>query len=139
MCMADDADRVTLLSESEPRARKEYKCAECSRTIKIGEQYQSDRYLFDGRFSIHRTCMQCMVCREWLQKECSGWLYGGIYEDLAEHFHEAGYPAAIKWGIGRLLVGMQNKWAFKQQPRLPKTTFDEGQGAAEADGMVGRG
>lgn len=124
MCMADDADRVTLLSSSEPKARKEYRCGECSRTIKVGETYQSDRYIFDGDFSVHRTCLQCMVCRKWLQKECRGWLYGGIYEDLSEHFHAAGYPAVIKWGIGRLLIGMQKRWTLKQQPRLPKTTFD---------------
>jgi PTH1 family peptidyl-tRNA hydrolase len=47
-----------------------------------------------------------------------------IGEDLAEHFHEVGYPEAIKWGLGRLIVGMNHKWQFKQQPRLPKTTFD---------------
>lgn len=123
MCMADDADRVTVLSESGHKARKEHKCNECHRVIVPGEMYHSERYVFEREFKIHRTCVQCMVCRQWLQAECNGWIYGFVEEDLYEHFTEAMYPPTIKWGIGRLIVGMRNKWAFRRAPKLPMTSF----------------
>jgi len=122
MCMVDDADMVTVLSDQLFRARKVAKCMECGRSIQTGELYKREGYLFEGAISTHRTCAQCLVCREWLVRECRGFLYSGIYEDLSEHFTESDYPSTIKRDLGRLIVGMRRQWDIKRFPRLPLTT-----------------
>lgn len=123
MCMADDADRVELLSTALVKARKEHACLECRRVIKPGELYLRESYVSDG-FRTHRTCTHCLIAREWLLKECNGFLYGFVLEDVAEHFHEyrSLYPWKFRIGLGRLVVGMQSKWANGKMPRLPLTT-----------------
>ena len=125
MCMVDDADGwVTMLSSGLRTARKAHKCHECGRTIKTAELYRSESYIYEGEFQNHKTCPQCLICRQWLEKECKGWVYGGVGEDVAEHYHEADYPKAIKRDLARLVVGLRTHWKFKRMPVLPMTTFD---------------
>lgn len=125
MCMVDYADGcVTMLSSGLRTARKAHTCHECGRTIKAAELYRSESYIWEGEFQVHKTCPQCLICRQWLENECSGWVYGGVAEDVEEHYHEAAYPKAIKRDLARLVVGLRTHWKFKRMPVLPMTTFD---------------
>lgn len=125
MCMMDWCDdTVTMLSTSDPKARKAHKCAECGREIAVGEQYHVDRYVFEGRMTAHKTCAHCMVARDWLQKECGGWLFGSVEEDIGEHIGSHGF------GLMRIAHGMDVMWKRKdgrmwRLPRMPKTTHDK--------------
>ena len=110
MCMIDDSDgSTTILSERYRQARKSHRCSECYRTIRAGERYLAETCLFEGEITRHKTCSHCEVVREWLVKECSGFLYGGIGEDIAEHAHSGYYG----FGVARLAAGMRSKWVRK--------------------------
>lgn len=117
MCMLDHADgQVTPLGDPErPVAKAAHRCAECRRVIEPGERYLRERYMWDGEFTLHKTCAHCEVARDWLWKECGGWLYGGIEEDIREHCFGHGYGM----GLYRLAVGMAWKWRTPRGRLLP--------------------
>ncbi len=105
MCMIDDADgRVTTLAQGYVTARKQHRCAECLRFISVGETYHRESFLFEGEFTLHKTCAHCMVVRGWLRDECGGWRYGSIEEDAADHANGYGVDLA------RAVIGMKWKW-----------------------------
>lgn len=124
MCLVDESDgRVTMIAEGERTARKEHRCSECRRKIRVGERYLSERYVFDGDFHHHKTCAHCQVVRAWLQDECGGWLYGAIEEDIVEHVEH--HP----WPVKRLAAGMRRFWARRNGelmpvPAVPQTTHE---------------
>jgi len=124
MCMVDYADGMCEVLQSElRRARKDQKCTECKRTIKSGELYRYEYIKFEGEVTSHRTCPQCLVVRFWLEKECHGWLYGGIEEDIVEHAREGHlYPFQHWMTIARMAVGIQRGWATGKMPRLALLT-----------------
>lgn len=137
MCMADNCDDfVQLLDETDHVARKDHKCRECFRAINPGEKYHVDKYIFEGDFTVHKTCAHCMVARSWLSDECGGWMYGAVEEDVREHCTEGHeYP----FGVYRLAVGMARKWtrrtgALMPLPALPMTTHERLAGKAGAAG-----
>lgn len=56
-----------------------------------------------------RFCRQCLAARVWLEKVCHSWLYGGILEDLKEHFIEEMRPIH-SLPLGRIVVASKNDW-----------------------------
>lgn len=123
MCMADYGDGACIvLHDRHQKARKEHKCSECNRTIGMGETYNVQRTVFDGQADSYKTCEHCQVMKSWLQKECGGYLYQGVYEDIDQHRLE-GYG----FGVVRLASGMRARWKRKDGrlfpiPKLPKIT-----------------
>lgn len=106
--MVDDADGWwDFFSSGERTARREHKCTECGRVILKSEVYEHARGRYDGNFSTYKTCRHCMRARSLLTKECGGYLFQGVYEDLHEHIHEI-LPWSMK--AARLCVGMNRKW-----------------------------
>lgn len=124
MCNVENSDgSVTVLHERHPIAKKEHKCSECRRFIKAGESYMVERYVFDGEAHTHKTCLHCQIARDWLIGECSGFIYGGIAEDIYDHARE-GYG----FGVARLSAGMERQWQRKDGrqwpiPKMPPYTF----------------
>lgn len=123
MCMIDNCDGyTTVLHERHPVARIQHKCAECGRVIHKGERYLNEGTLWDGKKKTHKTCAHCEVVRQWLTQECSGFVYGGIWEDISEHAWE-GYGIRVKM----MAVGMERNWERKDGrmwplPRFPKVS-----------------
>lgn len=123
MCMADFSDGYSIvLHDRNHKARKTHHCSECGRVIGRGETYNVQRCIFDGDASSYKTCEHCQVVKSWLTKECGGYLYQGVYEDINEHRHE-GYG----FGVVRLAAGMKAQWKRKDGrlwpiPKLPKVT-----------------
>jgi hypothetical protein len=69
-----------------------------------------------------KTCVHCMVARDWLHKECGGWLYDFVAEDVADHWDIQG---DIR--LARLIVGMRRKWTTRRgdlmrMPTIPGAT-----------------
>lgn len=132
MCMIDDCDdHVTLMSSGDHTARKQHRCAECGRHILPGEKYHADQFIFEGKFSNHKTCAHCMVARGWLGDECGGWAYGAVEEDLREHVTNHRHAIRDDYGISvaRLVIGMQWQWRAPSGrllpiPVMPLTTHD---------------
>jgi hypothetical protein len=107
MCRVDDCDEMsTIVQDERLVARKEHKCSECCRVIRVGETYNRQRLKFDGEMSTHKICAHCQVVRDWLGSECGGWVYGEMEEDIREHFFE-GYEPRL---TGRLAAGMHRFW-----------------------------
>ena len=106
MCMIEDGERAVVYSKRMSRAKKQYQCAECRRTIARGEQYHRAFMVYDGYASTFRTCQNCAVAVEWLTENCGGAMHGGIEQDISEHVSE--YPRQI--GLMRLKIGMNRRW-----------------------------
>lgn len=124
--MMDGGDPVTVLHERHPIAVKEHKCNECRRVIARGESYMVERYVFDGEAQTHKTCLHCQIARQWLVKECNGFLYTMVEEDINEHVHEGGYGM----DLARVAVGMGRHWKRRDGqlmpiPKLPLTTEEK--------------
>lgn len=130
MCMIEDADgRCVVLHDDMRRARKSHSCYECGRTIEPGETYNNKGVVLhqDGRTErkTYKTCAHCCVCCEWLRKQCGGYLFGGVWDDILEHVNE-GYGRKLR-GLNNLLWGLRAHWRLSngtlmKVPRLPEVT-----------------
>lgn len=128
MCMIDNADGYvdTINSPKLRRARKPHKCMECHRVIQAKEQYEHMVYKWDGEIVNRKLCLHCRVAENWLEKECHGFLYGRVQEDIVEHAESGNYGMPL----ARLAVGMRRQWEkingelMSVQP-LPPTTWDK--------------
>lgn len=116
MCMIDDGDRAEFSHTSIHKARKEHKCGECFRVITKGELYQRVAGVWEGHYMVNKTCINCVDGQEWLWKQCGGWLYEGIAEDLEEHWSG---EAIRSMQLGRLIVGMRRKWRRRDGSLMP--------------------
>lgn len=84
-CICIEPDEcVTLLSRTQPTARKQHICYECGTTIRSGEKYQKDATVFEEEFHDYKICMTCLKIRDNLF-EC-GWYYGGIWEEIHQTY-----------------------------------------------------
>jgi len=109
MCMIDYGDgQLQLLKDAMPKARKSHTCSECSRIINKGEKYKYEAGIWEGSLDVFKTCKQCLTARAWLLKECRGWIYTAVLEDLKEHWS---YKPSME--LGRLIVGMKTQWNLK--------------------------
>ena len=85
-CQIDGADGVldgglAQFGEVVRKARKIHKCCECGEEIRPGESYRVDSGKYDGEFFSEKTCLLCAEIRGKLF--CS-WIYGEMWELLAE-------------------------------------------------------
>lgn len=111
MCMIEDADPWTILSEGIRTARKQHRCGECYRTIQPGERHHWCDGVMDGEIRREKQCLHCHHAADWLYAICRGWLYGRVYEDLREHWDE--YPSR---SLARLTVGIKTRWHDGRDP-----------------------
>lgn len=49
----------TLLSESQPLARKQHRCIWCGQPIAVGEKHRHERSIYDGQFQDQRWHPEC--------------------------------------------------------------------------------
>lgn len=116
MCMIDDGDGYsTNLREERRRARVEHRCCECRRTISPGETYIADTVVCDGELSTYKTCAHCDVVRGWLMRECQGFAYQYVKEDIIEHAREGGYGRDVV----RMAAGMRARWSRRDGRMWP--------------------
>lgn len=116
MCRVDDSAGWKVSTDTKPRARREYKCDECQRTIRKGEVYHSFRglsYEIDS-WENHRMCAHCGAATTWLNVACSGWVMYSVLEELIEHWEEDSYCRSIT--LARLIAGMKQQWHDGRDP-----------------------
>ena len=70
------------------KARVEHTCSECGETIVVCQQYEYARGIWDNSPATFKTCLPCCEIRESLF--CDGFLYGDIWEAVAQHVHDLG-------------------------------------------------
>lgn len=108
MCAIDDCDeRVEVLQEKDRVGRKDHRCSECYRPILKGETYHYEFGKLEGEPVTFRTCQHCMVAREWLRKNCGGWIYEGVIQEIVDHAVE--YPG-LSDPLSHIAAGAKQKW-----------------------------
>jgi hypothetical protein len=68
-----------------PKARKEHKCCECGRVIKVGEIYNRIAGVWESEFRTYKTCRDCESIRSTF---FSSWTFTEVIEDLQEYIGE---------------------------------------------------
>lgn len=79
-----------------PKARKEYKCCECDRTIERGSQYERYTDKFDGSINTVKTCMDCSHIRNGLT--CEGGAlppFGELWSEVISNFPQLKSTACL--------------------------------------------
>lgn len=92
-------------------ARKEHRCEECSRRIRIGERHEYVFGVWGGTSGQARTCSHCLDIRTFVNNSvpCFCWAHGNMLEDAQEAVREAYWRAreevrGLWFGYGRLVV-----------------------------------
>jgi len=78
VCDVHEAKRI--------KARRQWKCHECPGQILPGEIYERVKMLFEGQWSKHRTCPDCLSIRDVFF--CGVYLYESIREYVREHIRD---------------------------------------------------
>lgn len=105
MCMADFGLYIEFQTSSLRKARKQHRCDECNRDIGAGETYHIYTSKCDGQVSSNKTCVHCQVAQRWLLKNCHGFIFTEVRNDLEEH---------RDFSLAKLAIGMRRKWkAFR--------------------------
>jgi len=81
-----DGDPARVLKDIFSIARKEHKCDECRRTIKIGEEYRYETFVCQGNFEVHKTCKDCNSIRK--EMFCDTFYYGCILDEVQEYVQD---------------------------------------------------
>ncbi len=106
MCRVDYADPCDVENRTVRRARKSHECSECGCVIARGETYTHTTILFEGKWDTNKRCVGCELCAEWLGRECEGYCYGGVIDDLREHWYQDGIRTLE---LGRLVVSANRR------------------------------
>ncbi|HNC59759.1 MAG TPA: hypothetical protein PLP33_30335 [Leptospiraceae bacterium] len=121
-----DTEYFKLEREETRKARKAHRCSECYRQILPGETYNWFTGYIDGGFDVYKTCQHCQVAKEWLNKQCSGYNFTEVQEDITQHFYN-GHGITV----GRIAVGMRRKWEkfnsseLMPLPKMPNITEEK--------------
>lgn len=80
----DDCEPVSVWREKDTKARKQYWCDCCSRSIAIGEQYVRHFSVADGNGFDEKLCLECKADRKIFAKEHDGAMFcpSAFYEYL---------------------------------------------------------
>lgn len=126
MCRIDDADgQVEVLQAGYRKARKLHTCIECRRGVLPGESYHYEFGVLDGDRVTYKTCSHCMVAREWLNKNCGGWVFYDVIEEIEEHGQDY---RKLRVSLYRIVIGARRHWyGFKggllPLPKMPPPIF----------------
>ena len=105
----DESCIPEFFNEIQRKAKKEHKCGECRRTISPKEKYISISGKWDGEVNTHKICSHCEIATKLLMRECGGYLFNQVRDDLQEHI---GYNYPWERDARRLVAGMRKKWIF---------------------------
>ena len=108
-----DYEPAEFYSSEIRKAKKQYRCEECSGFIIPGEQSEYVAAKWDGQFSQFRTCMRCVDLRTWVKNNipCVCWAHGNMIPDLEESVIDASRrakeeTAGIRFGFLRRKVAI---------------------------------
>lgn len=121
MCMTDGST-CEVLEDARHVDRQPRKCGECRRDMPAGELYLRVYMVYEGDYSSHRLCAHCEAASQWLIQVCDGYLCGGMWEDLKEHFADHWYPVKTA-SLGRMIVAARDGWRRKDGTLWPVETI----------------
>jgi hypothetical protein len=106
MCAIEDAEPWKVVRQQTRKARKPHKCRECRRFIQKGETYQFLAGLHDHGWEQWRWCAHCDAAAQWMNYVCSGYILGGLHEELCEHWQDGFRDIEF----GRLISRQKHRW-----------------------------
>lgn len=115
MCRIDDGDMPTVHRQRQRRARVAHACCECRRPIEPGETYRYTFMVFDGDPSSFALCDRCQVAADWLARNCGGYCFGEVADEMRERAHEAPDYALP---FLRVVAGMRRQWRSSERSGL---------------------
>lgn len=77
------------------KAREQHKCCECSRNIKTGEYYIFEKGIWDGRWRLYKTCIDCMRVRDVYFGGAI--VFGRMWDDFREKVSEGGKEGILEF------------------------------------------
>lgn len=86
-----------IYKEHYSKARKTHICCECQNTINNGETYQRSEGLWDGSFSLYKTCKPCYKLRNEVIVELD--MHNIAFEYLYETIKDYGLTVIDNEGI----------------------------------------
>ncbi len=110
-CVCDtDWDPPDVYHAARPLARKAHTCEECGQAIDPGDRYERAAGLYDGRWSVYKTCHRCLALRDWLEVVscCFCWSHGGLMEEAENEIDQGNWKPGFKFAAMRLLVEVRN-------------------------------
>lgn len=109
MCRIDGAAPAQVYREKIVKAREPHRCGECLRGIGIGETYRYVFMIYDGYADSYCTCQHCCAAQDWLARECGGYIFSQVAEELEEHAFD--YPT-ITMPLRKLIAGIKRQWRW---------------------------
>lgn len=103
MCYCDNYEMPSMYESGTHTARKQHQCYECARVIQPGERYENVVGVWDGEFSVYKTCSFCLDLRNFVQGkiECLCWSHGSIREDAIETARNHSEIPGVLFGVWR--------------------------------------
>lgn len=91
-----DYDAPQVYSAKAVKARKQYRCEECSSPISVGEAHEYAFGVMDGWTYQPRTCLSCVHIRNWMKTNvpCFCWAHGNLFGDCEDTIQAAYEQAA---------------------------------------------
>lgn len=85
-----DAELPEFYRKSVRKARKEHRCDECKKPIRVGESYEHVSGKWDGRIGTYKTCPRCLTLFEFLtdKTDCHCRVHGGQFITILENMCE---------------------------------------------------
>lgn len=95
-CYCDFDERPDVYAATTRKARTPHRCDECLSLIARGERYERASSLYEGSWSVMRTCCRCLDVREYVQAHapCFCWLHGSMLDDAKSVVDEHGHASA---------------------------------------------
>lgn len=95
-CYCDYGDAPDVYNATRRKARKAYRCSECSSPINAGEEYERAAMLYERSWAIERTCCRCLAARDYIAAHapCFCWLHGSMLDDAKSVIDEYGHESA---------------------------------------------
>ena len=103
-------DRRTITA-----SKSKHVCYECARGIDVGESYERVAMLYDGHWTIAKTCSNCLDVRDYITDHapCFCWLHGSMLDDAVETLRSYACESVGFW-IG----GMKRVLRAKRRARI---------------------
>lgn len=119
MCMVDEGEGWAVSRDGHRVASRPYRCYECDREIAMGERYYYLTGIINGdhHWETYRLCAHCDWAAGWLRGQCNGFLFGGVQEDLRNHWDED--VLLRDFDLGRRIVGMRRRWRRRDGSLMP--------------------
>jgi hypothetical protein len=81
-CSCDDGEGPEFFNQKMQKAKKDYRCCECGKTIPASSIYQYTIGKWDGDMSTYRTCQTCVDVRA---RHCpNGYIFGCLVDHLID-------------------------------------------------------